>query len=176
MSRIRVVAHQAIAGVVRRGSRSALIVVGIALGTGFVSFTRIGCRVFEQLGNTIELERNYWFAVVALFMTVVGVGNAMAISVSERTKEIGTLKCLGATNGLVASIYFAEAVSLSIVGSVCGSIAGSYLAGITYGVRLDWGQVAASLSIGLTASVVSALLPALVASRMEPVAAMRTEV
>jgi len=111
----------------------------------------------------------------------------MLMSVTERFREIGTMKCLGAMDGFIIKLFMIEA---SIQGA-CGTCAGIVL-GLLIGLGgglLTYGSLAASsvsffaigwsaalsLIIGVTLCTLFAIYPAYVASRMQPVEAMRVE-
>ena len=85
----------------RRLDRSALNIASIALGLSFYTsllLTDTLYRTYESLGGaSVSVEATYyWLVAIALVVSVVGITNAMLISVQERVKEIGTMKCLGA--------------------------------------------------------------------------------
>jgi putative ABC transport system permease protein len=118
---------------------------------------------------------------VGLLVGGVGVVAIMMISVTERTREIGVRKALGATRGTILWQFLVEAVTLTAIGASVGLVLGILLA---VGVRTAWPAIPASTSWGsvLSALVVSAftgvlfgLLPAMRAARLDPVAALRYE-
>jgi putative ABC transport system permease protein len=118
---------------------------------------------------------------VGLLVGGVGVVAIMMISVTERTREIGVRKALGATRGVILWQFLVEAVTLTGIGAAVGLLLGVLLA---YGVRTAWPAVPASTPISsivasLLASAVTGvmfgMLPALRASRLDPVVALRHE-
>ena len=122
-----------------------------------------------------------------LTLCVVGIVNAQLMAVTERFREIGTMKCLGALDRFILQLFLLEAGMQGIAGAAGGAVAGAVfaIAGglLRFGgpavVHLAWNDVLISV---LTATVVGCLLslagvfyPAVVAARMQPVDAMRVE-
>lgn len=116
---------------------------------------------------------------VALLVGGVGIANVMVISVLERRSEIGLRRALGATRRHVAEQFLAEALLLSVLGGVAGTIIGA-LATIIYAVSQHWsvqlpalalyGGVSAALVIG----AIAGLYPSMRAARLSPTDALRT--
>jgi putative ABC transport system permease protein len=116
---------------------------------------------------------------VALLVGGVGIANVMVISVLERRSEIGLRRALGATRRHVAEQFLAEALLLSVLGGVVGTVIGA-AATITYAKSQHWsvqipplafyGGVGAALVIG----VVAGLYPSMRAARLSPTEALRT--
>jgi putative ABC transport system permease protein len=118
---------------------------------------------------------------VGLLVGGVGVIAIMMISVTERTREIGVRKALGATKGTILWQFLVEAVTLTGIGAAVGLVLGIAVA---VGVRTAWPSIPASTPIGsvIAALAVSAftgilfgLLPAVRAAKLDPVAALRYE-
>jgi ABC-type antimicrobial peptide transport system permease subunit len=189
--------------------RSLLVVSCITLAIAFLSyillsdaFTRhITVRASQELldklirQGTLDLEnmtsqrvQTYWMAGLALLISFVGIINAMLMSVAERFREIGTMKCLGALDSFVLLLFLAESLFQAVVGTTGGIILGLALAygeGFTiYGtetLRLASpagiaAAIAISFSAGIILTVLGALYPAWQAARMAPVMALRSEV
>lgn len=119
-------------------------------------------------------------SAVALLVGGVGVVAIMMISVTERTREIGVRKALGATAGTIRWQFLVEASTLTTIGAVIGLIIGALLAWV---IRANT-PIPASLPLNIvvTALVASAvtgvafgMLPALRASKLDPVEALRHE-
>jgi putative ABC transport system permease protein len=117
--------------------------------------------------------------LVALLVAAVGIVNVMLIAVLERRAEIGLRRALGATRSHVAIQFLGEAVLLAGIGGVAGCVLGSVLTigfAVTNGWRLDlppWlfvGGIGAAMLVG----TVSGLYPALRASRLAPMDALRS--
>lgn len=118
---------------------------------------------------------------VGLLVGGVGVVAIMMISVTERTREIGVRKALGATRWTILWQFLVEAVTLTGIGAAVGLVLGILL---SVGVRTawpsipastSWGSVAAALGISAITGIVFGMLPAMRAARMDPVVALRYE-
>jgi predicted lysophospholipase L1 biosynthesis ABC-type transport system permease subunit len=124
---------------------------------------------------------------LSLLVCVVGIVNTMMMAVTERFREIATMKCLGAPDGFILRTFLVESVFLGLVGSLVGLLLGVALVLLQAGVRFGgafWaafpaGELAltalAAVAAGLVLAVVGALIPALTAARMHPIEAMRVE-
>jgi len=133
--------------------------------------------------------RTIWIVTLALLVTVIGISNAMLMSVTERFREIGTMKCLGAVSGFIRQMFFIESTLLGFAGSLAGVVLGIAFSiaafSITYGPAaiwssLDWPRLVLyavmSVFAGVLLSVVAAIYPAGFASRMVPATALRSTV
>jgi putative ABC transport system permease protein len=118
---------------------------------------------------------------VGLLVGGIGVIAIMMISVTERTREIGVRKALGATRWTILWQFLVEAVTLTGIGASLGLFLGIMVA---IGVRTawpaipattSWGTVGASLLISAITGIVFGMLPAVRAARMDPVVALRYE-
>jgi hypothetical protein len=128
-----------------------------------------------------------WLLGLALLVAFVGILNAMLMSVTERFREIGTMKCLGALDSFIIKLFLIESLFQGFVGTVLGMILGVLLSLVsvvsTYG-RFAWknppiAQIGVALliclAVGVTLTVAGALYPAWQAARMQPIEAMRTD-
>jgi ABC-type antimicrobial peptide transport system permease subunit len=144
----------------------------------------------EKASSAGKDRREYWLVGLSLCVAVVGIVNSMLMSVTERFREIGTMKCLGALDSFVVKLFLLESMFVGVVGTVIGIVIGllltavSSLAGFSSLSHLLLGAVpwqdllillGVALGAGTLLSVAGALYPALVASRMEPVAALRQD-
>ena len=117
-------------------------------------------------------------AAISLAVAGVGIMNVMLVSVSERTKEIGLMKALGATSAQILRIFLTEAATLSAAGGAVGLVTAWLL---TAGVRglypgfpmqpPPWAMPAAAV-VSLTVGVLFGVLPARRAARLDPIGAL----
>src|SRR5689334_17527758 len=136
--------------------------------------------IYNQLFGTFFVV-GLALSSVGLLVGGVGVVAIMMISVTERTREIGVRKALGATRGTILWQFLVEAVTLTGIGAALGLVLGMLTA---VGVSTAFPSIPAStpvssVVISLTASaftgILFGLLPAMRASRLDPVAALRYE-
>jgi putative ABC transport system permease protein len=117
---------------------------------------------------------------IGLLVGGVGVVAIMMISVTERTREIGVRKALGATRAAILWQFLVEAVTLTTIGAVIGLIVG---AGASAAIRaltpvsasIPPMAIVAALAVSAVTGVFFGLLPAMRAARLDPVAALRYE-
>src|SRR6266568_3690115 len=121
-------------------------------------------------------------AVVVIGIVVGGIVimNIMLMSVTERTREIGIRKALGASRGDIRRQFFAEALTLSLLGGIAGMLMGSGLAGLVQVVsplpaRVTAWSIALALGLGVVVGVTFGVYPAHRASRLDPIEALRQE-
>ena len=117
---------------------------------------------------------------VGLLVGGVGVVAIMMISVTERTREIGVRKALGATRGVILWQFLVEAVTLTATGASIGLVLGWIVALIVnastpIAASVPPLAVVAALGSSAVTGIVFGMLPALKASRLDPVAALRDE-
>ena len=139
-------------------------------------------------GGAATAGRTALLLGLSALVCVVGIGNAMLMSVTERFGEIATMKCLGARAGSILRMYLLEALLLGVVGAAAGAALGLVLALLAAWASAGSlialaapaaGEVAAAVGLaalaGVALSAVAAVLPSLLAARLSPMEALRVE-
>lgn len=191
----------------RRFFRSLITMLGVILAIAFLTYMLVQDSVvdalvdarIEALNLLLQKSGVDVLAVqgtdtmmilllgLALLTCLVGIINAMFMSVSERIKEIGTLKCLGAEDLFIVKTYFVESSLQGVLGTSIGIVIGlivsiSLCVGAYGGYvfpHFPWAAVlravALAMGIGSIISVLASIGPAYWASKKQPVDAMRVE-
>jgi putative ABC transport system permease protein len=117
-------------------------------------------------------------AAVALFVGGVGIMNVMLVTVTERTREIGIRKAVGATNRQIQKQFLTEAVVISVWGALVG-VGLSFLINFIFRIFtnlqpvITWQVVVGSAAAAILTGVTFGLIPAVKASRKDPIEALR---
>lgn len=141
---------------------------------------------FQDVLKTVQTITNLLTLMIAgisgisLVVGGVGVMNIMLVSVTERTKEIGLLKAIGAKNKDILTQFLIEAVIMTLSGGVVGiilGISGAFLVSITVGVPFVISIPAILIAVGVSTMVgiIFGLYPARRAARLSPIDALRYE-
>jgi putative ABC transport system permease protein len=117
---------------------------------------------------------------IALMVGGIGVMAIMSISVTERTREIGVRKALGARRAEILFQFLMEAAALTSVGGVLGILLGSSIGLLIhlisgFPVSLPWWSFAIGLGFSASVGIFFGMYPALKASRLDPIEALRYE-
>jgi len=136
-------------------------------------------NAFEQLTTIMTLLLGS-IAAISLIVGGIGIMNIMLVSVTERTREIGVRKALGARRQEVLFQFLAESVVLTSVGGVLGILLGSGI-GVAihllsgFPISLPWWSFAIGLGFSATVGIFFGMVPAYRAARLDPIEALRYE-
>ena len=190
--------------------RSLITTLSLVLAVSFLSFIGVSNDVANGMLDTQDPElrrtlirsgydlepgdtsvgsspKQRWLVILSLLVCVVGIVNAQLMAVTERFREIGTMKCLGALDRFILRLFFLEAGMQGLAGASIGAIVGALFSMISGWARfgtvaitaISWNDVILSIAIatgiGCLLSLLGVFYPALVAARMQPVEAMRAE-
>jgi hypothetical protein len=133
--------------------------------------------------------RASWIVIISLAVTIGGIANAMLMSVTERFREIGTMKCLGALSSFIRWVFLLESGLMGAVGGLGGACLGALFSILAYGFTYGLGAVLTSIDLiqltgylllslaaGVVLSIIAAIYPASVAASMVPAHALTTNV
>jgi putative ABC transport system permease protein len=160
---------------------------------------KLGFNTFSILDATRSLRQ--FFAVLDLFLGIfgslalavasIGIVNTLVMAILERRREIGIMKAIGASDGDVKKLFFAEAGAMGLLGGVVGVALGWAIGHvINLGTNIylkrqalppesfwsvPWWLVGAAILFAFIVSLVSGLYPAARAARLDPVQALRYE-
>ena len=136
-------------------------------------------RVFDDVNHFLSLV-----SFVALLLGGIGVASAIHAHVKQKLRTVAVLRCLGASSGQTLAIYFLQAISLGVMGSILGAAAGLVFQSLTplflQGILpvelrfgISWGSVAEGLIVGFVTCALFVLLPLLPVRRTPPLLALR---
>jgi putative ABC transport system permease protein len=189
--------------------RSAITIAMLTLAISFVVYTWAGYEILNSVfphlkqadqdqillkGFGASSEGHFgigpkeiWLMLLSVLVCITGMINAHLMSVTERFREIGTLKCLGALDSFIVKIFLLEAAYQGMLAGAAGSVLGIAAATVSsvFGIGITclgywpvWKMCAlfgTALVFSVLLSTVGVIYPALVAARMQPAAAMRSE-
>lgn len=179
--------------------RSMITAGGIFLGIAFLSAVLTSSAAMDRVialspippDKTAILSaktRSMWLIAMSLIVSAVGISNSMLMSVTERFKEIGTMKCLGALDTFVYRLFMIEAGLLGMIASALGWLLGFLLMFLVFWIKHGWEVVGSMgisvilknlgicLGIGIGLTLLATYFPAKQAARLPAAAALRTEI
>ena len=118
--------------------------------------------------------------IITLFGAAIGLMNIMLVSVTERTKEIGTRKALGATAAIIRNQFLIEAVVICQLGGIIGILLGVAVGNITSvftgsSFIIPWLWILSGIALCLFVGLISGIFPAAKAAKLDPIEALRYE-
>jgi ABC-type antimicrobial peptide transport system permease subunit len=173
-----------------RFSRSILTASGIFLGIAFLVSVLTSSLIISKYYQRDETltARQIWLVAISLLVCGVGITNSMLMSVFERYKEIGTMKCLGALDKFIIELFLIESTLIGFFSSFLGGIFGFFITVIFYSyrfkenlfLRIQIGRISEyiliSLIIGILLSLIFSIYPAYRAAKLPPASALKAEI
>jgi len=151
----------------------------------FVVFTPK--QLTQQIGtvtNMLSLVLG-GIAGIALVVAGIGIANTMLMSIMERTREIGIMKAIGASNRNVLEVFLMEAALIGLIGGIVGGILGVAMSeglgavlknyGLAFTTKVTPELLGLGLAFSVGVSVLFGLLPARKAAKLNPIEALRYE-
>lgn len=190
--------------------RSLVTTFSLVLAIAFLGFTLSGSAIARELfrlhgeaaipllttaGYTPDAAghgitagpKELWLIALSLLVCTVGIVNAQLMSVTERFREIGIMKCLGALDRIILRLFLLEALIVGVVGSGAGALLGltaSFAAAMIHYSGLDFSglsllpflaQAGKAWAAGIILSLLGVLYPAILAAKLQPIIVMREE-
>jgi putative ABC transport system permease protein len=142
---------------------------------------------YRRTGLLSLPPRTMWLILVSFLVCVIGISNTMLMSVTDRFNEIATMKCLGAVDGFIMTLFVFEAMVQGVIGSFIGVLLGVSLSftraasgfGMTAFESMPVTDIIAagaiSFFMGIIIAALAATWPSWAAARLAPMEAMRVE-
>ena len=135
----------------------------------------------QILSTTSALSGSAWLiGIITVFGSSIALMNIMLVSVTERTREIGVRKALGAKRSTIAIQFFTETIVIGqlggLFGIVLGIAIGSWFASLLeFAFVIPWLAIIAAVITSFVVALFSGLYPAIKASKLDPIEALRYE-
>ncbi|MGN7809756.1 ABC transporter permease [Flavobacterium sp. 22076] len=133
------------------------------------------------LGITQYLGWASWIiSIITILGSSIALMNIMIVSVTERTREIGVRKALGATKITISVQFFIETLLIGQIGGLVGIVLGiligfAFAAAMSFAFVIPWMAIFAAFATSFMVAIVSGLYPAIKASQLDPIEALRYE-
>ncbi|GGF13060.1 ABC transporter permease [Flavobacterium limi] len=133
------------------------------------------------LGITKYLGWASWIiSIITILGSSIALMNIMIVSVTERTREIGVRKALGATKITISVQFFIETLLIGQIGGLVGIVLGiligfAFAAAMSFAFVIPWMAIFAAFGTSFMVAIVSGLYPAIKASKLDPIEALRYE-
>lgn len=148
-------------------------------------------QVMGTIQNLVKAAETMLFTVMIIALIIGGIGtmNTMMMSIFERTREIGLMKAIGASNVKIFTLYFMEGLFIALIGGITGVIFGtagtlggdfilrqivSVMPSTSVG-RISWTAITVTLLFPMIIGALSAVYPAIRAARLNPIDSLRNE-
>lgn len=183
--------------------RNMVTVTSLILAVSFLAYVLTSGDISDGIFNSTNQDlikilnqagyeaggspKERWIVILSLLVCTVGIINAQLMAVSERFREIGTMKCLGALDSFVLRLFLIEAAMQGVTGSIFGAIAGTLISIFTGMLRFGFTgikylsmydimlSVLISIGVGFGLSLAGVIYPAFIAAKMRPIEALRVE-
>lgn len=135
----------------------------------------------QLLELTTALSISAWLiGIITIFGSSIALMNIMLVSVTERTREIGIRKALGAKRRTIAFQFFTETIVIGQLGGLLGIILGVSIGALfssflEFTFVIPWTAIFAAITTSFIVALVSGLYPAIKASKLDPIEALRYE-
>ncbi|WP_299224452.1 ABC transporter permease [uncultured Psychroserpens sp.] len=130
---------------------------------------------------TDTLSISAWIiGIITIFGSTIALLNMMLVSVSERTREIGVRKALGAKRGTIAFQFFIETIIIGQIGGIVGILLGILVgwaisSGLGFQFTTPWFAMFSAVLITFIVAILSGSMPAIKASKLDPIESLRYE-